>query len=77
VIIPVSETEDEVLFPNPHACAVLKKVNHAALQHFDNIEGIKEDRKKIENALGLNKGGGFFGFCELIVDKFCSMFLQE
>ena len=51
-MIPVSMTEDEILFPNPHVCSVLKKANHAAMIHFDNIPGIKEDRLLIENVIG-------------------------
>ncbi|KAK7096333.1 lysophosphatidic acid phosphatase type 6-like [Littorina saxatilis] len=52
VKIPVSTTDDEVLFPNPHKCSVLRKVNHAAMVHFDNIPGVTEDRKLVEKALG-------------------------
>ncbi|XP_076439265.1 lysophosphatidic acid phosphatase type 6-like [Babylonia areolata] len=52
VTIPVWLTPDEVLFPNSHVCEVVREANHAAMIHFDNIPGIKEDREVIEKVIG-------------------------
>ncbi|KAK7489974.1 hypothetical protein BaRGS_00018839 [Batillaria attramentaria] len=52
VIIPVSESDDEILFPNSKVCSVLKKANHAAMIHYDHIPGMRKDREKVEEVLG-------------------------
>ncbi|XP_041356558.1 lysophosphatidic acid phosphatase type 6-like isoform X2 [Gigantopelta aegis] len=54
VKIVTSPSIDEVLFPNNINCPVVKDVINATMVDFDNIPGIKEDRMKMESALGLD-----------------------
>ncbi|KAK6178514.1 hypothetical protein SNE40_013292 [Patella caerulea] len=58
VTIPVSRTQSEILFPNSHNCPVVRQINHASMIHFDDIPGFKEDRKKLENILGIDSEHG-------------------
>ena len=58
----MSSTQDEILFPNGHVCSVLRKVNHAAMIHFDNIPGMQEDREVIQSVLGTTAFLTFIAF---------------
>ncbi len=50
--IHLSKVKNEVLLPNPHQCALVRKINHAALIHFDNIPDIQQHREELETILG-------------------------
>ncbi|XP_062595111.1 lysophosphatidic acid phosphatase type 6-like [Saccostrea cucullata] len=48
-----SEQEDEHLFPNPHTCPVLKRINRAAIVDGVDLPEFLEERLEIEKVLGL------------------------
>ncbi|BFZ25678.1 hypothetical protein BsWGS_28717 [Bradybaena similaris] len=51
VKIYITGTKNNILVPDTAGCAVLKKVNHAAMMHSDFIPGFKDDRLAIEKII--------------------------
>ncbi|XP_064595846.1 lysophosphatidic acid phosphatase type 6-like [Liolophura sinensis] len=54
VVLYTQDIGKEYLFPNGHHCDFLKKLTHKTLTNYGNIPGVKEERLKLEQVLGID-----------------------
>lgn len=52
VVVKSNHTKDEILVPSPDICPVFRKINHAAMVHYKDLEEFKDDGALIRSKLG-------------------------
>ncbi|XP_052789307.1 lysophosphatidic acid phosphatase type 6-like [Mya arenaria] len=55
LVIHVEKSECDPLVPRTAVCRTLRQINHAAMIHGGDIPGIKEDRWRVEQCLGITE----------------------